>query len=171
MSKKPNAAAIRAALPLSELPTRPADPLSACNICGNPAAELVLYREADEYDNAGPEGALVYIGKDHRACTAAMEKHPRLYVDAMGKPGEFPLLCAPCVFRKGLACTHADLKANGGPGLAVACRALDEHYVGMEGARVCTRGKGCWTPPLVAKSCKGRRLLQLVPAPAEGAAP
>lgn len=135
--KKPTATSIAAAVPLSKAAARPADPITACNVCGHESDSLSVWREHDEWDRplSGTE-ILVFIGKDHSACIKAMEAHPRLYDEVSGDAGHFPRLCGPCEARKGLACAHPDLKTNGGPGLLV--HVSDP----MRGAIVCgSRGR------------------------------
>lgn len=152
---KPNFAAIRTTAPLTTSLFRGVDPLHGCNLCTEAAKSLDLYRECDERDKPIPgDGALLYVGTEHHACHKQITSHPRLYIDAMGLPGSFPTLCGPCVRRIGLACTHPDLKANGGAGLLVNLSGGP-----MVGVIVCGRG-GCRTSvPRVAKSCAGRRML------------
>lgn len=158
--KKPNVAAIRVAVPLSKLPTRPRDPILRCNICGeepstmgpgSTESTMLLYREHDEYDKSlDGESARVYVDGSHKACEKALRDHPRLYTLEMGRPGHFPKLCGDCTFRKADACSHPDLKANGGPGLSVT---LD----GLGVSVVCLRGPGYGgRPPVDAVKCAGR---------------
>jgi hypothetical protein len=114
---KPNPAAVRAAVPLSETLSF----LTYSCICGRPAEELGLWREHDEHDL--PTESFVFIGNDHAACLKLMKDHPRLYAEEMGKPGMFPI-CGPCRHRRAHACRHPKLKANGGPGVLVQLRPL-----------------------------------------------
>jgi hypothetical protein len=146
---KPNVAAIRAAQPLSALPTCGADPITVCNICGKSCEQLALWREHDERDK--PTKKLVFIGTspEHADCRKVMEKHPRLYADDRGMPGYFPLLCGPCVHRQGWRCTHADLKANGGAGLKVSLAGVN--------AILCGPG-GCRSGLREATACVGRKV-------------
>ncbi len=68
--KKPAAAAIRAAEPLSMLGARaiPAGQPFACSLCGLPTDSPTLWREADERDQpVDGTGAMVFIGRDHPA--------------------------------------------------------------------------------------------------------
>lgn len=135
--KKPSAAAIRAAEPLSTTGARaiPAGQPFGCSICGRPTDSPTLWRESDERDQPiEGEQALVFIGRDHAACMKRMEAHPRLYVEERGDPGHFPRLCGDCPFRRSLGCSHPDLKANGGGGLKVMLANM------LRGAIVCTKG-------------------------------
>lgn len=120
MKKKPSFAAIAAAVPFSKASTRPTDPITACNICGQASDELSIWREHDERDAPILRSEnMIFIGKDHSECLRAMEAHPRLYAEEMGWPGHLPRLCGPCTFRQGFTCSHPDLKANGGKGLLI----------------------------------------------------
>ena len=149
--RSPGASAVRAAMSLSA--TRPADPLSCCNVCGQPSDSLSLWYEHDEWDQMYTTGNLsdyfVYIGKDHPACIKKMEAHPRLYGEGRGDPGAFPRLCGPCVHRRGLACAHPDLRKNGGAGLLVNL------YDPLRGAIVCS-SRGRVTVVNHALKCAGR---------------
>ncbi len=119
MSRKPSTPTIRASAPLC--PSPPADPLSACNVCGQPAEQLDAWRTHDEHDRpiAGVD-ALVFLGSDHAACRTKLNAHPRLFAEVTGVPGHFPRLCGPCAYRRDTSCSHPDLKANGGAGLNVS---------------------------------------------------
>lgn len=87
--------------------------IGTCQGCGGPARQL--WEEHD--DNDKPEQILVALCD---ACSDRLiEPHPRLYRivhEHEPRPGAMPV-CSSCGWRKGLNCTHADLKANGGPGL------------------------------------------------------
>jgi hypothetical protein len=150
---KPNIATIRAAVPLSQLPTVGDDPIAVCNICGSESEQLALWREHDEYDKATKK--LVFIGTTpaHAECRKTMEKHPRLYAEEPGMPGYFPQLCGPCVLRDGWRCRHRDLKANGGKGLKVQMTGFDAIFCGPSGCRSGLRA---------AVKCEGRRHLSVV---------
>lgn len=155
MPRKPTAAQIEAAVPLSTIAAIAAtsagvDPIQICNVCGKPSPRLALWREHDERDK--PTKKLVFIDEgddDHIECRKAMEAHPRLYAEDAGLPGFFPTLCGPCRHRDGWRCRHPKLKANGGPGLLVK---LD----GMNGI-VCGRG-GCRSGITGARECEGRAI-------------
>lgn len=164
MSKKPSAAAIFAELQLSERPERGEDAILVCNICGREVdpsdLPLTLWREHDEHDlPIAGASALVFIGqgRDHASCRRVLEKHSRLYAEAQAQPGHFPSLCGPCVHRGGLACSHPDLKANGGAGLLIT---LD----GLASMIICSRGRrrGCDVPVRNAVRCAGRRTLRVL---------
>ena len=155
--KKPSAAAIRAALPLSKLPTRGADPVLVCTVCGaavDPSdLPSTVWREHDERDlPIAGNGALVFLGpgKAHARCRKALDDHPRLYAEETGQPGAFPALCGGCAHRSGDACRHPDAKANGGPGLVVR---LGTPFAGLI---ICSRGGGCHAPVANAVQCDGR---------------
>lgn len=143
--KKPRATDIRAARPLTRdrLLHAEADPMAACNLCGHGPREpkegplrWAVYREHDESDRpmAGDE-ALVFLAVQHTRCMQRLEKHPRLYVEERGNPGHFPRLCGPCEWREGTACTHPNLKVNGGSGLHVSIDYFDAILVCTRGAR------------------------------------
>lgn len=154
--KKPTAAAIRSAVPLTTIARGlGVDPLFVCGVCGltvDPAdLPLTVWREHDERDKpiAGT-GAIVFLGAGtaHAACKKRLDDHPRLYAEEAGAPGHFPGLCESCTNRRGLACSHPDLKANGGEGLRVSLNAF--------AAIVCVRGGGCHKPIAHAVRCAGR---------------
>ncbi len=157
--KKPSASAIRAAVPLTQRPERGADPILVCSVCGRDVDPKDLpsevWREHDERDKpiAGTD-ALIFLGQEkaHEACKKLLGAHPRLYSHEMGAPGHFPLLCGPCVHRKGLECTHRDLKANGGAGLKVNTTTWPPFTI------ICIRGVGCTKPIATARECAGREL-------------
>ena len=150
MPRKPGPSQIAAAEPLSALAARLADPLAACNVCGEPAVELAAWREHDERDvPVDGAGALVFIARDHPECVRAMERHPRLYSEEAGRPGTFPRLCGDCPRRTGRACSHPNLRANGGAGLFVE---LDDR---LRGAILCG-GRGRRIRPVNhALACEG----------------
>lgn len=160
MPRKPTPKTIRNTTPLTRLRLG-LDPLSACNACGVAvdSADLPLqaWREHDEHDKpiAGND-ALVFIGQGpaHERCQKLIVDHPRLYAEEDdGNPGAISRLCAPCVHREGLRCTHRDLKANGGPGLKISLTRL----AGI----ICSRGRhgsGCHSPPRTAVDCAGREV-------------
>lgn len=148
---KPTPASIAAAVPLTKLSTRPADPLSACHLCGERASEFSLWLEHDERDRPLPAciESCVYLGLDHKACRKQLDDHPRLYAEVYGLPGSFPRLCSLCTFRLGTECSHRNLKANGGPGLRV----------GLQGFRGFICGpKGCQSGLRGALDCEGQHL-------------
>lgn len=92
-----------------------------CQCCGAnyQARKLWLWLEHDENDR--PTGTLVALCE---ACSRRLiEDHPRLYEklpENKPVPGAMPHLCAGCEFRRGLMCSHPDLKSNGGEGLLIA---------------------------------------------------
>jgi len=153
--KKPDVAAIRAAVPLSRRPERGQDPIRVCNVCGVAVDPkdlyLTVWREHDEADRpiAG-DGALIFLGSGtvHEACRKTLEAHPRLYAEVSGTPGNFPWLCGPCVHRQERRCTHPSTKANGGAGIAITLSGLN--------GIICTRGRGCITPTKNAVACAER---------------
>lgn len=149
MKRKPPASVIQSRMALSA--ARLADPLSACNICGEPSDSLAVWREHDEHDRPiDGTDYLVYIGKDHKKCLKRMDDHPRLYAEVRGEPGSFPRLCGPCRYRDGLACRHPKLKANGGDGLLV--NLADP----LRGAIVCMGGGRRAVVVHHALKCEGR---------------
>lgn len=149
MPKKPSSIAISAATPLTKYPARSHDPITDCNLCGQPSTLLGAWREHDERDVPfeSPE-ALVFIAADHPDCLKVMERHPRLYAEERGDPGHFPRLCGTCPRRSSLACTHPNLRANGGAGLFVV---LDDRF---RNAILCGRG-GRVRPIQHALQCEG----------------
>lgn len=150
---KPTLGDIRARLPISQYKARGTDPIRVCNLCGLAAEQLSAWREHDEHDRPleGP-GRLVFIGvgAEHGACREHLDKHPRLYAEVTGLPGTFPRLCGDCPNRKGFACSHPNLKANGGPGLKVE---LDNAWAAN--AIICGRG-GRIRPVHHALKCEGK---------------
>lgn len=164
MNKKPSAAQIAKAAPLSA--QKKVRGARACNLCGEPAAlgQMRLYRECSVYDRPDhDEGALLFVAGDHPACMDRVDKHPRLYAEVRGVPGTFPKLCGACIHRNGFACTHQKLKANGGDGLAIG---LDP----IAAMIVCIRGSGCHKPLAHALTCEGQELPGERAEAAEGAA-
>jgi hypothetical protein len=153
--KKPSPTAIRAAAPLTSR-RRPEVEAFACT-CGEPIPDgkARAWREHDEHDRPIAGGdAIVFLADGHPGCKRELDAHPRLYAEVMGDPGTFPKLCGPCKLRQGHACSHPDLKSNGGPGLNVQIHGLP--------AIVCGRG-GCHVPVKHAVECAGRRTLKVVP--------
>lgn len=146
------AAAIRLSGPLSTIPLS-ADRMACCNVCGRATDALTLWRAHDEHDRPiDGDRALVFLGAggDHDACRKKLEDHPRLFDQGAGHPGCLPALCGPCGYREGLACTHPDLKANGGAGLKI-------EVSGLSGVVCFGRGRGgCRTILQPAVSCAGR---------------
>lgn len=142
-------AAIRCAPDL--VAAAPPDRITACNVCGRPSSQLSAWRAHDEFDRpiAGV-GALIFLGTDHHACRKALDRHPRLYAEERGEPGTFPLLCGPCVHRRGTVCPLA--RANGGPGITVSV----DRFAGG-GVIVCSRG-ACSHPVSRAHACSGREV-------------
>lgn len=137
--------------PLSASVERGFDPLNACNLCGVPG-ELAALRECDAADRPLPgPAALVFVGVGHKACAKVVKDHPRLYLDTRGEPGSFPKLCGPCTHRRGLACSHPNLKTNGGAGLKVGLGGI------FPGVIICGRG-GRIRPVGVALDCEGQEL-------------
>jgi hypothetical protein len=150
---KPHRETIRRALPLSQLATRGGDPITCCAVCGRWSPEMGLWRECDERDQPiGGAAAMVFIGADHPSCMDFMQKHPRLYIEQAGDPGTFPRLCGACTWRRGAACTHPDLRSNGGQGLEVV---MDNAF--LAGGIVCVR-PGTARPIRHAVECKGRQV-------------
>lgn len=103
---------------LSETLTGPRGP-GRCQDCGGSADDIVAWIECDERDQ--PTRVVVLLCKE--CGERIVGPHPRLYhalPENKPVPGAMPHLCLDCEFRKGLTCTHPDLKANGGPGLNLA---------------------------------------------------
>lgn len=109
---KPSRATIAASTRLTETRHRVGAAMLRCNVCGQ-GGPLRVYQECDERDKPIP-GALLYVGTDHRACVKAVNRHPRLYLDARAEPGTFGI-CGHCIERDGSRCMHPKLLANGGP--------------------------------------------------------
>lgn len=159
--KRPSLAAIREAIPLTKVRPIGAAPFSVCDLCHAPGGDCCdqfdAHRECDEWDRPIPgTEAIVLLGYEHRACERRLLDHPRLYLEERGEPGWFPKLCGPCMHRDGFACKHPDLKANGGPGLAVRIQDNSSMFICSrddDGHRSCTR------PTPEAWHCAGRRVL------------
>ena len=86
-----------------------------CARCGSTDG-VNKWRECDGDDK--PTDVVILVCD---ACEPAIEKHPRLYID-LHKNAPTPgcmEICRACVHREGVTCTHAMLKANGGPGLGI----------------------------------------------------
>jgi hypothetical protein len=156
-ARKPTAAAIRRATPLTRMRAALPNPLACCNLCGQSSAELRAHRECDEFDRPldGVE-SLVFVAADHPRCLKLVDAHPRLYERHRGEPGAFPALCGPCTFRPigALSCTHPELKANGGPGLMIKLDGVHGHatVAGPDG-----RGRRHVSLLGEARECAGRQ--------------
>lgn len=126
-----------------------------CQKCGVHWAEIERWREHDDHDE--PTDVVIVLCRE--CAEAVIEKHPRLYSQV---PRNAPLpgcmdLCTNCELRSGLQCTHPDLKANGGPGLAIICSKPSVAFV--DGTDKSGRRRGwreVWyeRPP---RECAGRR--------------
>ncbi len=150
---------------LSETLPYPRDP-RRCQACGavgdgnrvprDGAACLPALHRWREHDEADRPTAVVVV-----LCAGCSDRmigpHPRLYSrlhDFEPVPGSMAL-CEECACRDGLRCTHGDLKANGGGGLAVS---VAKPHVAI----LCSRGgtqHGCrqmviW--PSAPTGCRGR---------------
>lgn len=93
-----------------------------CQACGmeRPMGDDDGPHAWQEHDGADqPEPIVVMLCP---ACAKRLiDRHPRLYRELARNepmPGVL-LLCLDCRYRDGVRCTHLDLKANGGPGLAL----------------------------------------------------
>lgn len=134
---------------LSETLTGPRDP-RFCTSCGSDRAPLTPWREHDPHDQPIPVVILLCA-----VCSRQLiEPHARLY-RALQPNEPWPgcmALCLECTRRNGLRCTHPDLVANGGNGLAI----LIEPPMRMHVCR--GRGRGgivdLYTAP--AHHCAGR---------------
>ena len=101
----------------------PLDTFLRCQLCGygSPREDICEFRmwyECDDADHPETDKVLVACKK----CEPAIIAHARGYQQVewgMGAPGHFILVCGSCVWRKGIDCTHAKLKKNGGEGLEV----------------------------------------------------
>lgn len=145
---KPNVQSITRAIALTQIHARPADPITACNVCGKPGESLTLYRECDVHDEPRPgDAARVYLDRAHEECLTTLRSHPRLYVEETGQVGQYPRLCGPCTYREGATCVHPGSKVNGGPGLAIELAIL-----GVTGL-ICVKGTAAVREAI---SCSGR---------------
>ena len=101
----------------------PLDTFLRCQLCGftdDDICEFRMWWECDDQDVPEPGNIIVTCKQD--ACFAAIDQHPRLYRQVpwgQGDPGYLMLLCGDCDFREGTACTHPDLRCNGGDGLTL----------------------------------------------------
>ncbi len=78
---------------------------------------LRAWQEHDDEDRPEPIAVVLC-----RVCGRRLiGPHPRLYQElALNQPFAGVMeLCVSCRFRNGVRCAHPDLKANGGPGLAI----------------------------------------------------
>jgi hypothetical protein len=139
---------------LSEtLPGAPS--LDACMNCQRTWEECDLSRWQEHDDQDQPEPVIFVL------CTpcsrAIIDPHPRLYRQLPRNepmPGAM-LLCEGCPHRDGLGCRHPDLKANGGPGLAIMAPRPTVAFVdGTRGGKR-TGWKETWWPGPPTR-CKGR---------------
>jgi len=124
-----------------------------CQSCGKRDRAWNRWEECDEFDRRS--GIIVILCP---ACSRPLvEPHPRLYhllEPGVPRPGVMAL-CGECEYHETLRCGHPDLKANGGPGLAIS----QPRNIGV----VC--GGGC--RPLydgIPRTCAGRTIGG-VPAP------
>jgi hypothetical protein len=153
MPKKPSPKTIRETQPLSARPRWDAKGF-VCSVCGTPvaAAKLTAYREHDERDRPLLGNAAIVFLCDSPPCKKALDDHPRLYTEDMGRPGAFPRLCGPCTRRDGDQCTDPSTKANGGPGLNVV---LSGPGIVFPNAHIRSR-EGRVSLPVDAVECAGR---------------
>lgn len=138
--KKPTASAIASAPRLTALHPewRTFDDLHRCHLCGTTSAVDGLghrfFRECDEHDRpiAGADALLCVCAS--KACHKRVTDHPRLYDDEPHTPGHM-LFCGPCAYRRGVECTHPDLRANGGAGLMIRMSGTFGYACGRGGCR------------------------------------
>lgn len=128
----------------------------ACAAIELPEMERALHvwQECDENDRG--TDVLVYL------CGPCSDKiikpHPRLYRrlwTPMPLPGAMPI-CTDCTHREGLRCTHALLKANGGPGLELAVPKPAHAHLNYGGGR----GEFVKMYPYWPRGCKGREVAE-----------
>jgi len=116
---------------LTESAPYPLTTFNRCQLCGFADDDIVYFRmwyECDEQDHVEQPARVLVACKPEKAeaeehpCWKSIQDHPRLYQEVewgLGGPGHLMLLCGDCQHRKGSACTHPDLKSNGGAGLMV----------------------------------------------------
>jgi hypothetical protein len=127
-----------------------------CQRCGtsDPGKLLDRWQECDDRDKREPRVVVLCAG----CSKAVVDPHPRLYHrmhrnDPM--PGSMEL-CVGCQWRRGVSCSHFDLKANGGPGLAITqCKPVDAFWCGGKYSGFART----WPEP--PSACAGRLGLQL----------
>lgn len=114
---------------------RSLDTCQSCGLIADPSDAVALKKwiEHDPWDR--PTTTLVILcGPCSRGL---VDPHPRLYKEMHWwhpHPGAMEL-CHGCAFQKQLACTHRDLKANGGPGLHVKFPRPDSAHLNYGGGR------------------------------------
>ena len=142
---------------LTETAPFPVESFDRCQLCGRTVDDTVkigFWQECDERDRPISD-AVILVCKDP-ACHHAIEKHPRLYIEAdyfgsiTGGPGWWQIICDDCDYRRGTRCTHPDLKANGGEGLKVKMS-------GPSGF-ICGRPGGCQRMRPSAYQCTGKKV-------------
>jgi hypothetical protein len=140
---------------LTENVAHPLSTFKRCQLCGfeghRDICEFRMWVECDEQDKPEPGNVLVVCRGE--ACRKAISDHPRLYIEVPwgeGLPGHFMLLCGDCAFRKGVGCTHPDLKSNGGAGLKVSIGGP------FSNVRVCFSDGTSSTGPHPAVECIGQ---------------
>lgn len=124
-----------------------------CQACGGDRRAGVLkmqrWIECDAHDK--PTETLVFLCE--RCSKKLIGPHPRLYHQIYGDkpiPGAMHHLCGSCDFRRGLSCSHPDLKQNGGKGMNIRTKFLGKAHLYFGG------GKGAWIETWEdAKGCAG----------------
>lgn len=102
-----------------------------CQRCGG-EADLSRWQEHDAVDQPEPRVVVLCLTCEE----AVIEKHPRLY-RRLEHYEPFPgsmHLCVDCEWREGVTCSHPDLMANGGPGLAVTPTSYGKMFLSPGGA-------------------------------------
>lgn len=124
---------------------------------GLPLRRWIECNAWDQHDDRSPVVVLCPKCEDR-----LIEAHPRLYVPlALNEPWTGAMeICHQCAHRRGLGCTHADAKRNGGTGLAVEVAAPTVmHICGTRrGRRFCDFLR---TWPSAPTECSGRSVVRL----------
>lgn len=131
-----------------------------CQRCGRDGhLDADTFRWLEHDDNDRPETVVILLCR--RCSQAIVGPHPRLYrrLDRYEPaPGAMPL-CDGCVFQnagRGLRCTHPNLKAAGGPGLALTMPQPSQAFVdGVRGGRRTGWRQMIYHGPVTA--CAGRQ--------------
>lgn len=124
-----------------------------CQGCGS-ADRVTIWQEHDDKDKPEP----LFLALCLECADKVIEPHPRLYAGVSENapmPGAMPT-CVACTLRRGMTCTHPNLKANGGPGLILK---FPQPYVAMvDGTHKGKRWGGRMLLYHAPVTCTGRTL-------------
>jgi hypothetical protein len=113
----------------------PLNSFKNCQICGYVSSDICDFYIWHEYDENNGKSDNILVACKNKKCLRVIEDHELIYEKVpwgQGGPGKFMLVCGECKLRDNTACTHPDLKENGGEGLKIY---LSNSSIGN--ARVC----------------------------------